>query len=85
MRAHHKTFWTLSPPTLQFKVSKEKFTFQIFWYQFNSATIESPIRIVAHLPLVKKEQCLRCNSNQFGLENLAEGIVIIMIILELIV
>ena len=69
---------------LQFNVLKEKFLFHIFWFRLNPATIESPIRIVPHLQLVKTEQCLRYNSNQFGLENFADGIVIIMMILELI-
>ena len=58
--------------------------FHITCYQLNHATIESLIRIVPYLSLVKKEQCLRCNSPQSGLENLAEGIAVIMVILKLI-
>ena len=68
----------------QFRVLKEKSSLYIFWYRLNPATIESLIRIVRYLSLVKKEQCLRCNSIQFGLESLPEGTVVIMMILELI-
>ena len=78
----HKTFWTLSTPLPQFKVLKKKFPFHTSWYRLKPVTIESLIKIVPHLSLVKMEQCLRSNSSQFGLEILAEEIVVIMMILR---
>ena len=80
---HHKTFWILLPPILQFKVLKEKFLFHKFWFWLNPTTIESLIKIVPYLLLAKMEQWLRCNSRQFGLENLTEGIAIIILISQL--
>ena len=82
LRARHKTFWTLSPPIPQFKVLKGKFPIHTFWFRLNPATLNAQLALF-NPQLVKKEQYLRCNPSQFCLENL-EGIVVIVMILELI-